>query len=111
MDLHIYFKKIKEIQATIKEEYPLIVSAKTEDGGKAGTVMEVSKLEAAKAIAENRAVLADAQQKKDYFEQVARRKQSVEKAELSRRLQIAIISDAEFRNATTKPEKEELTKG
>jgi hypothetical protein len=73
--------------------------------------MEVSNLLAAKAIAENRAVLADAKQRKDYFEQVELRKQSAEKAELSRRLQIAIISDADFRSATTRQEKEELSKG
>ncbi len=111
MDIRQYFKKIRDIEASIKEPYPLIVSADTEDGGKAGTIVEVSKEEAAKAIAEGRAVAASEQQKKDYFEQEARRRQSAEKAELSRRLQIAIISDAEFRHATIKAENQELTKG
>jgi hypothetical protein len=111
MDIRQYFKKIRDIEASIKEPYPLIVSADTEDGGKAGTVMEVSREEAAKAIAEGRAVAASEQQKKDYFEQEALRKQSADKAELSRRLQIAIISDADFRQAITRPEKQELTKG
>ncbi len=111
MDLKQYFKKIKDVEASIEEPYPLIVSLETSDGGKPGTFIEVSRQQAAKAIAEGRAVAATSQQKKDHFELEAARRQASEKAELSRRLQIAIISDAEFRNAATRHEKDELTKG
>jgi hypothetical protein len=107
MDLKQYFKKIKDTETSLEEPYPLVVSLETADGGKAGTVVEVSRREAAKAIVENRAVLANAEQRKAYFEREAARKKVAEKAELSRRLQIAIISDSEVSDAVNKREKEE----
>jgi hypothetical protein len=105
MDLKQYFKKIRDTEAAIHEQYPLIVSLETPDGGKSGAVIEVSRQEAARAIVENRAVLANDEQGIAYFEREATRKKSVEKAELSRRLQIAILSDSEFRDAVTGPER------
>jgi hypothetical protein len=111
MDLKQYFKKLSDTEASIKEDFPLIVSLETEDGGKPGVVSEVSRPEAAKAIVEGRGELADDEQKKTYFEREAARKKSAEKAELSRRLQIAIISESELRDAVTRPEKEEEPKG
>lgn len=98
MDLKQYFKKIKDTEESIQDEYPLVVSLETTDGGKAGTVVEVSRREAAKSIVENRAVLANEVQKRMYFEREAARRKSAEKAEMSRRLQIAIISNEEFRD-------------
>jgi hypothetical protein len=111
MDLKQYFKKINDAEASIAEQYPLIVSLETSDGGRPGTIVEVSRREAAKAIVENRAVLASENQKKAYFEREAASKKLVEKAELSHRLQIAVISDSELRNAVARQEKAEEPKG
>ena len=36
MDLKEFFKRIREIEATIPEVYTLVVSMTTSDGGKAG---------------------------------------------------------------------------
>jgi hypothetical protein len=95
MDLKQYFKKIKDTEETIASPYPLIVSLETTDGGKAGTIVEVSRQEAAKAIVENRAVLATDEQAKAHFEREAIRRKAAERLELSKRVQIAIISDSE----------------
>jgi len=111
MDLKQYFKKIKDAEASIQEEYPLIVSLETSDGGKPGTVVEVSRSQAAKAIAENRAVLATEEQKTAYYTREASRRKAFEKAELSRRLQIAIISDSELRNAASQLAAEDEPQG
>ncbi len=61
-------------------------------------------------MVENRAVLANEDQKKAYYEREAARRKAAEKAELSRRLQIAIISDPDVR-AAINPEKEERAEG
>jgi len=111
MDLRQYFKKIKDTEASLEEPYPLVVSLETTDGGKPGAVIEVSRQEAAKAIVENRAILATDDQKQLYLKQLAERKRVAEQTELSRRVQIAIISDSELRTAVTKQEKEEGPKG
>jgi len=110
MDLKNYFKKIRDAEASIEEPFPLIVSLETPDGGKPGAVVEVSRLEAAKAMVEGRAVRANGEQKEAYFEHEAERKKSAEKAELSRRLQIAIISDSDLRTPAP-AEKGEPPKG
>ncbi len=111
MDLKQYFKKIKDIEATLESPYPLIVSLETTDGGKAGTIVEVSRLEAAKAIAENRAVLASEEQKTAYVERELARKRAIEKAEMARRLQIAIVSNPEFRESQSSYERDEEPTG
>jgi hypothetical protein len=111
MDLKQYFKKIKDTELSIDEPYLLIVSLETPDGGKPGAVVEVSRQEAAKAMVEGRAVRASEEQKEVYYKQEAERKKSAEKAELSRRLQIAIISDSELRTSATTQGKTEQPKG
>jgi coenzyme F420-reducing hydrogenase alpha subunit len=111
MDLRNYFKKIKDTESSIDEPYLLVVSSETPDGGKAGAVIEVSRREAAKAMVEGRATPANQEQKEDYYKQEAARKKSAEKAELSRRLQIAIISDSELRTSAKTEEKDEQPKG
>jgi hypothetical protein len=111
MDLRQYFKKIRDTEASIEEQYPLIVSLETSDGGRAGAFVEVSRREAAKALVESRAVLANNEQKKAYFEREAARRKSAEKAELSHRLQIAVISDSELRNAVARQDKADEPKG
>lgn len=107
MDLKQYFRKVSEIHASIQEPYPLIVSLETADGGKPGVAIEVSRHEAAKAIVEGRGALANETQRTLFLEQEAMRRKFAEKAELSRRLQIAIISESDLLDAVTKPEKEE----
>lgn len=111
MDLKQYFKKIKDTEETIASPYPFIVSLDTADGGKAGIVMEVSRHQAAKAIVENRAILATEEQKKAYVERESARKKAIEKADIARRLQIAIVSDPQFRESQSAYEREDEPKG
>ncbi len=93
MDLKQYFRKMREIEASIKEPYVLISSLETPDGGKPGVVCEVSRAIAAKIIAEGRAMLATEQQAKAYTEKQAAARQAAEKAALASRVQVAIITE------------------
>jgi hypothetical protein len=82
MDLKQYFRKIRQIEATLSEIFPLVVSLETPDGGKP---------------VEGRAVLASEEEKELYREQQATAKEAAEKLELARRVQIAIVSDRDLR--------------
>ena len=93
MDVKQYYRKIKEVEAALVDQYPVVVSLETADGGKAGVVSEVARSIAAKLIVEGRAVLASAVEKAAYLEQQRRAKDAAAKAELARRLQVAIIAD------------------
>lgn len=58
MDLRIYYSKIREQEAKIGSEFPIIISAETQDGGRAGIKTEVPRRVAAKMIVDGVARLA-----------------------------------------------------
>ncbi len=95
MDVKQYFRKLREVETSLTEAYPLVISLETSDGGKAGLVSEVSRAAAAKLIIEGRAVLADEKARAEYREQQAAAKKAAEKSELAKRVQIAILSEPE----------------
>ncbi len=95
MDLKHYFRKIREIEATITEPHAFVCSLETADGGKAGVVTEVGRELAAKMIAEGRAALATKAEKETFLEQQATGRAAAQKAEMARRLQVTIVSDAD----------------
>lgn len=91
MDIRQYFRKLREIEAAIAEEFPIVVSLETADGGKPGIASEVSRLSAAKMIVEGRAVLADDTAKAEFRARQIAAREALEKADLARRLQVAIV--------------------
>lgn len=91
MDIKQYFRKIREAEAAISEDFPVVISRETSDGGKEGIPTEVSRSIAAKMIVEGRAVLASERQAAEYRAQQRAAKESFDAAELSRKVQIAII--------------------
>lgn len=101
MDIKQYFRKIKETESSITELYPVIVSLETSDGGKAGSLCEVPRAVAAKMIVERKATLASVEEREMFFQQQEIAKKAAEKAEMARRLQVAIVADSDFHNATT----------
>ncbi len=97
MDIKQYYRKIREIEATINEPFPLVVSLETPDGGKRGVMSEVPRAVAAKLLAESRAVLATEEEKEQYRQQQIAARKAAEQAQLARTLQVAIVSDPELR--------------
>ena len=98
MDLKKYFQKIREIEASIDEEYPVVVSLETPDGGKPGVSTEVPRHDAARMIVEGCAVLASVEEKELYRQARVAAKQAIEAAELAKRVQVAIIADPNLQN-------------
>ena len=101
MDVKQYYRKLREIEATLTEQYVLVVSLDTSDGGKAGRVSEVPREIGAKMMLEGRAVLASEKKREAYFQQQAAAKKAAQKAELARRVQVAIIADPGIDTAAT----------
>jgi hypothetical protein len=98
MDLKQYFRKIRQVEAGLTERFPIVVSLETPDGGRPGLISEISRETAAKMIVEGRAVLASEEEKETYRVQQAFARQAAEKAELAKRVQVAIISDRELKH-------------
>ena len=71
MDLQIYYQKIRDMETKIADEFPLMVSVETSDGGKGGTKTEVPRRLAAKLLVEGLARLASKDELKAYREMLA----------------------------------------
>lgn len=93
MDLRQYFRKIREAEASLTDEYPVVSSLETPDGGKAGIVSEVPRAIAAKMIVEGRAVIATETERERYRQEQLDGRARAEKAELAKRVQVALIAD------------------
>ncbi len=95
MDLKHYFRKIREIEATINTPHTFVTSLETSDGGKGGVVTEVRREIAAKMIAEGRALLATKAERDAFLGQQETGRAAAEKAEAARRLHVTIVSDSQ----------------
>src|SRR5437879_4902992 len=59
MDLTKYYKKIREVEASIAAEFPVVKSKETADGGKKGILTEVPRYIAAKLVVDGIAEVAE----------------------------------------------------
>jgi hypothetical protein len=96
MDLQVYYQKIREMEKTIVDEFPLLVSMETADGGKYGTKTEVPRRLAAKLLVEGLARLASKEELKAYRELLAEAKRVAERASAAARLQLTVLSTTEL---------------
>ena len=96
MDLRHYFRKIRETEERLTEEFPLVTSRETAEGGKAGRVTEVSRAVAAKLLVEGKADIATPEERATYLLGQEEAKKASERAELARRVQVAIVTDTEL---------------
>ena len=102
MDVKQYFRKLREIESGMVEEFPLVVSLETPDGGKPGVMTETPRHLAAKMLLEGRGRLGTDQEKASFREQHAANRKAAEKAEMARRVQVAILADPEMRASITR---------
>jgi hypothetical protein len=96
MDLKGYYRNIRELSARIEEDYPVLVSLGTPDGGKAGVYMEASRALAAKLMVEGRARLATADEASAYREAQAEAKRLAEQAAAASRMQLTVLTTADL---------------
>ncbi len=95
MDLRHYFRKIREIEATIAEPHTFVTSLETSDGGRAGIITEVPRYLAARMIVEGCATLTSDAERQQYTDQQKAARESAMRAEAARRLQVTIVSESE----------------
>ena len=103
MDLRQFFKKIREAEASILEQYPVVTSLETGDGGKSGVLSEVPRYQAARMIVEGKARLASEEEREMYFDQRAASQQRLDDLEAARRPMFALATNPEARPASSSP--------
>ena len=103
MDLQVYYQKIREMETKIADEFPLVVSAETSDGGKSGTKTEVPRRLAAKLLVEGLARLASKEESKAHRDMLAEAKRIAERAAAAARLQLTVLSTTELDRLRSEP--------
>jgi hypothetical protein len=74
MDLRVYYRKLRKIEAEIPEPYVVVVSRETPDGGKPGVKTDVPRSLAAKLIVEDQATLASPEETAQFRAETERRR-------------------------------------
>jgi len=105
MDLKNYYRKIREVRAGIPEEWPVLVSRATPEGGQAGVLLEASREVAARMIVEGMAELATPEQAAALRKQLRQRQADEEARRAAARVQVNVITEAEARKMAPKTEK------
>ncbi len=98
MDLKKYYERIREVRNTIDEEFPVVVSLETADGGKAGRLTEVTGDVAARMVAEDRARLAGPEEAAAFRQAKAEAKKAADQAAAASRVHVTVLSDREMRS-------------
>ncbi len=101
MDLRRFYRKVRE--HSFAEPYVMVRSVETSDGGHEGVVSEVPRDIAAMLIVGGKTILASQDEIDSYRTLQEEAKTAHEKAEMAKRVQVAIISDVDGRFATPKP--------
>jgi len=91
MDLRAYYKKVREVEATIPSDHVVLVSLATPEGGKPGIRTEAPRAIAAKLIAEGRARLANQQEAEEFRAANREAKEKYEQDEAARRMHVVVV--------------------
>src|SRR3954462_4068936 len=96
MDLRLYYQKNRDVEAKIAEEFPIVVSHETSNGGIAGAHTEVRKGVAAKMIVEGLARLGTPSESRAFREMQAEAKQAVDQMIAAAKVQVAVVAASEL---------------
>src|ERR1051326_26994 len=92
MDLRVYYQKIRDAEARITDEFPVVVSKETADGGKGGTRTEVPRRIAAKLLVEGIVELARPEEVAQFRAAHAEARRVAEQTAASTKLRGTVVS-------------------
>jgi len=96
MDLQVYYQRIRETEGKLVDEFPVVISENTPDGGKPGVKTEVPRRLAAKLIVDGLARLATKEELKSYRDGLAEARRIAERAAAASRVQVTVLSTTEL---------------
>jgi hypothetical protein len=102
VDLRHYYAKLRQIETGLEGDYVVVVSQETPDGGRAGVLNEAPRALAAKLIAEGQARLANEEERRAFHEKHATARKIAEQAAAVRRVQVAVVPEADLRASRRK---------
>ena len=106
MDLKVYYRKIRELEAQLPDADVVVVSLETPDGGHSGVMSEVPRRIAAKLVVEGRARLANTGEAAEYHEKMSAATQRAQELAEASKLRVEIVNELSTKGRrATKQEK------
>jgi hypothetical protein len=96
MDLRAYYQKIRDIQSKIVEEFVVVVSLDTADGGRAGAFTEVSRGTAARMLVDGIALFAAAEEATKFRAQQAEAALAAEQKTAAGQVHLSVVPTSEL---------------
>lgn len=78
MDVKAYFQKVRDTQAAIASDFPIVVSLDTSDGGRSGRRIEVTRSAAARLLVDGKARMATQEETEEYHASMAKAREDAE---------------------------------
>ncbi len=97
MDLKGYYRKLREIAKGLEEEFVVVKSQATPDGGVAGRLTEVGRELAAKMVADGLAHIAGKDEAESFRQKLAQEKKQADEKRVSDKIQFAVLTEADLR--------------
>lgn len=98
MDLKVYYRKMREIEAGLPEGDVVVASLETPDGGREGVFNEVSRSLAAKLLVEAKARLASDDEAAAFKKSVRERSLKAKEETVTNKLQVEIVGERRTRS-------------
>jgi hypothetical protein len=95
MDLRTFFQKIRQIETAIPDDFVIIISLETADGGKPGLMTEVARNRAARMIVEGRARLASPEEATQFRRESKEAQDAFHLAQRAQNVRVVVVSDEE----------------
>jgi hypothetical protein len=96
MDLRVYYQKIREAEAKILSEFPIVISKETTDGGKGGTLTEVTRRIAARLVVDGIAAIASDNEAATYRAALEAAKEEADQLAASAKVQLSVVPTADL---------------
>jgi len=105
MDLRTYYQKIRDMEAGIPTQFAVVISKSTDNGGKSGLPVEVTREVAAKMVVEGSAVLAGADETAAFHAKQAAANKAAKDAAAAEKVSVTVVTSDDLRKLT-----EDITK-
>ena len=100
MDVKTYYQKIRDTEATIPTPFTVVVSQQTDDGGKKGVLVEVSRHLAAKMAVAGSAQLATAAQVAAFQQLQEAACKAAQDAAAASKVEVTMVSSDDLKKLT-----------
>jgi hypothetical protein len=98
MDLRQYYEKLKAIKNSIHDEFVVLVSRETPEGGKPGVFTEAPRALAARLMSEGRAELANEEQVAAFRESTAEAKRKADGLVEASKMRVVVLPSTSDRS-------------